>query len=86
MKYTPGKWQARFNRVESKRLDGSREIVCDCAETIFSEANAKLIAAAPEMFSALQGAIHHDNALTPKYKLPASLRSQIEAAISLATT
>jgi len=52
--------------------------------TVFQAEAIPLIAAAPEMLAALEGVIHHNDALKEKYKLSPSLIRQVEAAISKA--
>ena len=49
------------------------------------EANARLIAAAPEMLKALRGVIHHNDGVKDQYKASPSLIDQVENAIKKAT-
>lgn len=86
MKYTEGEWI----------VSGGSQIVsmpsqCKITNNVSgwndkeAEANAKLIAAAPDMLKALQGVIHHNNGLKEDYKASPSLISQIESVIKKAT-
>lgn len=94
-KHTEGKWKAAKHLIgDGWRVFVQHEADADMHDAIAdletwqtdgtTEANAHLIAAAPEMLAALEGVIHHNDALKEKYKLSPSLIRQVEAAISKA--
>lgn len=57
MKYTPGPWKLVMNGKGEKFIDTPR-CIWSLGSFIFSEADACLIAAAPELLEALQEAIN----------------------------
>jgi hypothetical protein len=62
------------------------EVGCKSFDEIVAVMDEKMpiIASAPELLEALEGVIHHDNALKPQWKLPESLVRQVKAAIAKA--
>jgi len=61
-KWTPGPWRMDLSGVESKH-----QRVCDVLASSLAErnANARLIAAAPELYAALESLLTHDSAAGP---------------------
>lgn len=89
MKHTPGPWKVEIRATHGVfghtthvvSMDKSHIAeVSPCA----IEANAKLIAAAPDMLKVLQGVIHHNDGLKKQYKTSPSLIDQIEQVIKKA--
>jgi hypothetical protein len=96
MKHTPGPWTFHQNGDGSYSILGKKISEKEYQWIVgfiqngefWTEeqlANAKLIAAAPEMLKALQGVISHDDALVERYKISPSLIFQVENAIKKAT-
>lgn len=90
MKHTPGPWTAviyrgTYDQPLITAKDGWIGRLNSFPERQH-EANAKLIAAAPEMLKALQGVVHHNDNLKQIYKTSESLMDQINQAIKKATT
>ncbi len=84
-KHTLGPWHIGM-KPGPMVYGGLGEQVADCRGCGLGESrhNARLIAAAPEMLAALEGCIHHNDAVKPQYKIPESLERQIRAAIAKA--
>ena len=55
-RYTKGPWEARGKRVSSGKDCVGGESICECYDN--GMANARLIAAAPELIMAMKEAIH----------------------------
>lgn len=91
MKHTAGPWRVTIETYPTIKGDVtiSSTITDDCIaklpkEWVNKKNNAKLIAASPELLKALQGCLHHNDAVKDEYKLPASLVRRIQAAIDAA--
>lgn len=92
-KHTPGPWQScphpaddreRFSHWVCEENDPGHNIgICLCETRPDSEANACLIAAAPDMLAALQRAIWFDH--PSEMEEPGGLFHDIRAAIAKAT-
>jgi hypothetical protein len=97
--HTPGPWEYnRCNKTDKTRVEfqirrkgsvGLNEIVAFTDDKALYneehvEADAKLIAAAPDLLKALQGVVHHNNGL--KDKLSPALMRHVESAIAKATS
>jgi hypothetical protein len=82
-KHTPGPWSFRRNYDGSLDFfaeDGTRVILCN-ARLVNQDANARMIAAAPELLESLQGLMHEWT--TPTEYLDAAKAAR--AAITKAT-
>ena len=53
-KYTQGKWEARSNHIYAEDTNLHIADICKASDGEWSEANARLIAAAPELLEALK--------------------------------
>ena len=55
MNHTPGPWHCNGQTVYGPLTDGDRDYICTCGDVVHDEhaANARLIAAAPELLAAL---------------------------------
>lgn len=87
--FTPGPWIVQDSTSVFGPVDitaGETCVAVAQAEPgrMEAEANARLIAAAPELLAALTGVKHHNAALKDAYKLSDSLMRQIETAIAKA--
>lgn len=70
-KHTPGPWQLaeKYNCKDVRAVDGPYVADCNASAAIdwrTKEANARLIAAAPELLQALSGCVEHMEHSTPQ--------------------
>ena len=84
MKPTPGPWNANYFKGKNRdgwTIDGP-DMVPDYENPMFNEADARLIAAAPELLAALRGALQLIELVVP---FDGDETRNIRAAISKAT-
>ena len=62
MNHTPGPWHCNGQTVYGPLTEGDRDYICTCGDVVHDEhaANARLIAAAPELLAALRGIMAHE--------------------------
>lgn len=53
-KFTPGPWRATAYAGRAAVILNETITICDCGSASYSPANARLIAAAPDMYAALE--------------------------------
>jgi len=60
MNHTPGPWHCNGQTVYGPLTDGDRDYICTCGDVVHDEhaANARLIAAAPELVAALRAIVN----------------------------
>lgn len=89
--HTPGPWfRSTIQGSDCLMIgaDDGSDIVADMRIDRPMEnanADARLIAAAPDMLEALQGVIHHNDALAKRHKISPSLIGHIKRAIAKAS-
>jgi hypothetical protein len=78
MKYTKGKWElCKFQKENCGSIFCKGEKVCDVFE--ITEANARLIAAAPELLEALKVLVNQVNNLAYMFDLPLRFKDSFNA-------
>ena len=62
MNPTPGPWHCNGQTVYGPLTEGDRDYICTCGDVVHDEhaANARLIAAAPELLAALREIMAHE--------------------------
>jgi hypothetical protein len=88
--HTPGPWTIEHQWNGLVRIQTPHTVVATVEKihgTIDGDmADAKLIAAAPELLEALQGVVSHNVALKDAHKISPALMRHVSAAIAKATT
>jgi hypothetical protein len=86
--HTPGPWRIVEDRSPSSlEIFAGKTAICECwrkADILAEMANARLIAAAPDMLDALI-ACHEAMEYMSEYDIPITLPDQVKAAILKAT-
>lgn len=90
-KHTPGPWHA--NGIADNRIVGDENSACDkihinggnrTIARVYRSADATLIKSAPGLLAQLDRILGHDDALKPEFKMPSSLRREIESTVAKA--
>jgi len=84
--HTPAPWSVEKRGHADDICAKGYGVVCEMPDEPDSEAraNARLIAAAPDLLEACKGVLHHNSAVKAEYQLPQSLIRQIQSAIAKA--